>query len=129
MAIPCKGCGRPIAFFGRTEKGALVPLVEARHLYEVDWNPNAEEYRALKVERQIYVSHFLDCPARAQFGNGVRAAPELANNPLVIKLVEALQNFENDDGHVPEAIWKLRTEALEAFKKERGDEPQGSFKL
>ncbi len=36
---------------------------------------------------------------------------------LIQQLKSALQNFENDDGHVPETIWNERNEALKAVKE------------
>ena len=38
-------------------------------------------------------------------------------------MAEALASIENDSGHIPEAIWKLRNYALAAYKKVRGDAP------
>lgn len=39
---------------------------------------------------------------------------------LLRQAYEALANFENDDGHIPSEIWRIRNETMDAIYKEYG---------
>lgn len=64
----CRGCGRAI-IFGKTNDGKWVPLEKSKHVYDVDWDTSKERPEAIahKIERDIYISHYLMCPEANQF--------------------------------------------------------------
>jgi hypothetical protein len=65
----CNGCQRPISF-ALGDNGNFIAL-EKITAYEIDWKTFPGEERgkavAVKVEREIFISHFVTCPARDQF--------------------------------------------------------------
>ncbi len=76
----CKACGQTI-LWAKTKDGKNTPLQKVQ-AFEVDWTRNEygvayeREYQAhaLKIERDIYVSHFMLCP-----GATVKAKPTKGN--------------------------------------------------
>ncbi|WP_299153122.1 hypothetical protein [uncultured Christiangramia sp.] len=69
--------------------------------------PNPSESR--EVEKQYY-GGYLICESIANSIDAklIAAAP---------KMYEALKSIENDNGNIPEAIWKLRNEAIKEIEK------------
>lgn len=61
----CKGCGREI-FFAKNEANKTVPLERVR-AFELDWDTEHEVGRAMKIERDVYISHFQTCPQAKNF--------------------------------------------------------------
>jgi hypothetical protein len=71
--IECRGCKRPIVF-ATTTTGKKIPL-EKQTVYEIEWREHPDETRgreavALKIEREVFISHFLTCSAANRFSGG-----------------------------------------------------------
>lgn len=68
----CRGCKADI-HFAKAASGRMVPLQRVI-AYEIDWvdneDTNSTEPIAVKVEREIYISHFLTCPKANEFSKG-----------------------------------------------------------
>lgn len=75
----CKGCGKQITW-AESPNGKKLPL-EKVYAWEIDDREGIEDLPlgqgamkilALKIERDIYISHFLTCPKSNQFSGGGR---------------------------------------------------------
>lgn len=73
------------------------------------WYPAETGY-----EYAISKRHYVTDGSRRTICEMTEHAPT-ANARLIAAapdLLEALENIENDDGHIPDTIWRMRTEAL-----------------
>lgn len=71
--MECRGCKKEIKFARNPATGKQIPL-EKVQAWEIDWKKETDQMGrevgvaiAVKVLREIHISHFLTCPAANQF--------------------------------------------------------------
>ena len=67
----CKACGRELTF-ASTPEGKVIPLDMSAPVYELEYDPDAGKYLAVRTS-SAHVTHFATCPKASQFSRGRRS--------------------------------------------------------
>lgn len=61
----CKACGRKI-YWAKSPKGKMNPYVRVK-VFDIVTDEDGSEAFEILPQAQVYISHFIDCPAASKF--------------------------------------------------------------